>query len=170
MKIFDYCPSCGSNGIAFDKVKRFYCKDCNFTYFHNVAAAVAAVLEYDGRIVLVKRSREPRSGMLDLPGGFIDPNESAEDAIKREIKEELSIELKKVRYFASCPNFYEYKEVPYCTCDLFFYSRLDIPPESFEKNEIEELLLLKPSEVQYDQIAFESTKACLSFFEKSQAR
>jgi len=170
MKIFEYCPSCGSNAIAFDSFKKFYCKECNFTYFHNVAAAAAAVLEYDGRIVLVMRSREPCHGKLDLPGGFIDPNESAEDALRREIKEELSIELGTVGYLTSCPNFYEYKGIPYCTCDLFFYSRLDARPETFDESEIKELILLKPSDVQYDKIAFESTKACLKFFKNSQAR
>ncbi|MFH1719444.1 MAG: NUDIX domain-containing protein [Planctomycetota bacterium] len=169
MKIFDYCPSCGSKGVSFDGVKRFYCKDCRFTYYHNVAAAVAVVLEYDGKIVLVRRSKEPRKGKLDLPGGFIDPNESAEDAVKREIKEELDIDVGTIRYLASCPNVYEYKRVPYCTCDLFFYSRLDAPPGSFDKSEIEELVLLKPSDVQRDQIAFESTKACLRLFKSSQA-
>jgi len=166
MKIFDYCPSCGSDGISFDGIKMFHCKDCNLTYFHNVAAAVAAVLEYDGRIVLARRNKEPRSGKLDLPGGFVDPNESAENAVKREIREELSIELKEVEYLASHPNLYEYKGVPYCTCDLFFYSNLSEPPKSFDKHEIEELVLLKPSKVQYDQLAFESIKACLGFFKK----
>ena len=169
MKIFEYCPSCGSNGITFDSFKKFYCKKCNFIYFHNVAVAAGAVLEYDCRIVLVRRRREPGSGKLDLPGGFIDPNESAEGALKREVKEELSIELGTIRYLMSCPNFYEYKGVPYCTCDLFFYSRLDAAPESFDENEIRELVLLKPSDLQYGQIAFESVKACLKFFKDSQA-
>jgi len=168
MKIFDYCPTCGSKDISFDGVKRLYCKDCRFTYYHNVAGAVAIVLECSGKIVLVRRSKEPGKGKLDLPGGFIDPNESAEDAVRREIKEELDIDVGSIRYLASSPNVYEYKGVPYSTCDLFFYSRLDAPPESFDKSEIEELVLLKPSDVQDDQIAFESTKACLGLFKSSQ--
>jgi len=168
MKIFNYCPSCSSVAVSFDGLKRFCCKDCRFTYFHNVAAAAAAVLEYDESIVLVRRSREPCSGKLDLPGGFIDPNESGEDAIRREIKEELSIELGTIRYLTSQPNVYEYNGVTYFTCDLFFHSRLEAPPESFDKSEIEGLVLLKPSDIRYDQIAFESTKACLRFFKDSQ--
>jgi len=167
MKIFNHCPSCGSDAISFDGRKRFYCKDCRFTYFHNVAAAAAAVLEYDQRIVLVRRRREPCSGMLDLPGGFIDRNESAEDGIKREIREELGIELGTIRYLTSCSNVYEYKGVPYSTCDLFFHSRLEAPPASFDKSEIEELVLLKPSDIRDDQLAFESSKACLSLFKDS---
>jgi len=168
MTIFNYCPSCGSDAVSFDGLKRFYCKGCGFTYFHNVAVAAAAVLEYDERIVLVRRGREPCSGMLDLPGGFIDPNESAEDGIKREIKEELGIELGTIRYLMSRPNVYEYKGVTYCTCDLFFDCRLEALPAGFDKSEIEELVLLKPSDISDDQIAFESTKACLRLLKDSQ--
>jgi len=168
MKIFNYCPSCGSDAAAFDGFKMFCCKDCRFTYFHNVAAAAAAVLEYDESIVLVRRRRDPCSGKLDLPGGFIDPNESGEDAVRREIKEELSIELGTIRYLTSQPNVYEYKGVTYFTCDLFFHSRLEALPACFDKNEIEEWMLLKLSDIRYDQIAFESTKSCLRLLKDSQ--
>ena len=71
MKMFRFCPSCGSKGIFFDNIKEFKCNSCSFSYFHNVAAAAAAMLEYDGKILFIRRQREPRKGKLDLPGGFI---------------------------------------------------------------------------------------------------
>ena len=91
--MFDYCPSCGSRDVYFDNIKKFRCEACDFTFFQNVAAAAAAVLEYDGKIITIKRGQEPKKGMLDLPGGFLDPGETAEDGLKREIREELNIEL-----------------------------------------------------------------------------
>ena len=78
MKIFNCCPACGSSDIVFDDDKKLICWQCAFTYYHNVAAAVAAILEYDNKIVLIKRAKEPGKGKLDLPGGFVDPKESAE--------------------------------------------------------------------------------------------
>ncbi|OHB80286.1 MAG: hypothetical protein A2Z25_07030 [Planctomycetes bacterium RBG_16_55_9] len=160
--VFNRCPNCGAGGITFDGIKKLYCQECSFTLFHNVAAAVAAVLEYGEQIVLIKRSQEPGKGKLDLPGGFVDPDESAEEAVRREIREELSMELGTLKYLGSSPNTYEYMGVTYKTCDLFFSSRIDALPKVFDKTEIEELVLAKPSEVPAEKIAFESGRVCLS--------
>jgi len=161
MKPFNRCPACGSSDIVLEENKVFRCRDCAFTYFHNVAAAVGAILEYDGKIVLIKRAREPGKGKLDLPGGFIDPNESAEEAVIRETKEEICIDIKEPEYLGSYPNIYEYQDVLYHTCDLFFYCRIDALPVEFSKTEVEELVLLSPSEIPADKIAFDSVGLAL---------
>ncbi len=164
MKIFNCCPSCGAQEIFFDGVKKFNCKECSFAFYHNVAAAVGVILEYDRKILLTIRGKEPGKGKLDLPGGFIDPEESAEDAAKREIKEELKIDIGTLQYLGSFPNIYEYKDVVYNVCDLFFYSRINTLVTDFDRVEIEELVLVNPSEIPLDRMAFESTKMCLDHF------
>jgi NAD+ diphosphatase len=171
-KPFNYCPACGADGIVFDGTKKFSCRDCSFAYYHNVAAAVGAILEYDNKIVLIKRAKEPGKGKLDLPGGFVDPQESAEEALRREIKEELKIEVGKLKYLDSYPNIYKYEGVVYHTCDLFFYSKIDALPTNFDRTEIEELLLINPLEIPNERIAFESVKVGLGIFKalKSHAR
>src|SRR5208337_1820480 len=89
-QIFQYCPRCGKKGFAFDGEKAFNCPVCQFRYYINACSAVAAILvQPDGSIILTRRKFEPRQGFLDLPGGFVDPNERAEDAVRREILEEL---------------------------------------------------------------------------------
>jgi len=166
MKIFEYCPSCGSRDIYFDNIKRFRCEACSFTYFHNVAAAAAAVLEYEGKIIAIKRGQEPKKGMLDLPGGFLDPKETAEDGLKREIREELNIEIGDLKYLGSYPNIYKYKGVLYHTCDLFFHSKINVLPADSDRTEIEELVLIDPKNIPVDHFAFESTKVGLKLFSK----
>ena len=168
MKTFNYCPSCGEGDILFDGIKQFNCKECSFEYYHNVAIAVAVILDYDHKILLTKRNEEPGKGKLDLPGGFVDPKESAEEAAKREIREELKIETGDMQYFGSFPNVYEYKDVVYNVCDLFFYSRINTLVTDFDRTEIQELIFLNPSEIPIDKLAFESTKMCLSHFCKIQ--
>jgi NAD+ diphosphatase len=167
MKTFNYCPSCGVGDILFDGVKQFNCQECSFTFYQNIATAVAVILEYDKKILLTKRGEEPGKGKLDLPGGFVDPKESAEDAIKREIREELKIEIETLQYLGSFPNIYEYKDVIYNVCDLFFYSRINTLPTDIDKAEIEELILVNPSEIPIDKFVFESTKMCLGHFCKN---
>lgn len=164
MDIFNYCPSCGAKGISYDGIKKYYCSDCSFTFFNNVAAAVAAILEFEGSIIFIKRNKEPGKGKLDLPGGFIDPNETVEEAIKREIQEELEIDVESFRYIGSCPNVYEYKNVEYHTCDMFFHSRIETYPQSYDEKEIEELVLIKPEDIIIEDIAFESMKKFLKLY------
>ena len=163
--MFNYCPSCGSRDVYFDNIKEFRCKACSFTFFQNVAAAAAAILEYDGKILAIRRGREPKKGMLDLPGGFLDPEESAEDGLKREVREELNIELGELTYLGSYPNIYKYKDVLYHTCDLFFYSKIDTLPTDLDRTEIDELLLLDPKDIPVDKFAFESTKVGLRYYQ-----
>ena len=160
-KPFNHCPACGSSDIVFEENKIFRCRDCSFTYFHNVAAAVGVILEYDSKIVLIKRAKEPGKGKLDLPGGFIDPNESAEEAVIRETKEEINIDINEPEYLGSFPNIYKYQDVLYHTCDLFFYCRIDVLPVEFSETEVEELVLLSPSEIPADRIAFDSVRLAL---------
>ena len=54
-------------------------------------AAVSAAIFRDGRVLLVKRSRPPSAGMWSLPGGHIEPGETALDAVHRELREETAI-------------------------------------------------------------------------------
>lgn len=162
--VFKYCPSCGKADISFAGLKELRCRSCSFTYFHNVATAVAAILELDGRIVLIRRGREPGKGKLDLPGGFAEPQEKAEEAIKREVMEELKLDLKAVEYLGSWPNVYEYEGVVYQTCDLYFHSKIDALPTDCDKEEVAELLVMAPAEVPFDQIAFQSTRMFLPRF------
>jgi NAD+ diphosphatase len=171
-KPFNYCPACGSSEISFSDMKKLVCRDCSLTYYQNVAAAAAAILECDKKVVLIKRAREPGKGKLDLPGGFVNPNESAEEALRREIEEELKIEVGGLEYLGSYPNVYQYKGVVYYTCDLFFHSKIDAIGPEFDRTEIEELLLVDPLEIPEDRIAFESIKIGLRIFKslKSHAK
>ncbi len=166
MKTFKFCPSCKSDDVSFDGVKEFKCNACSFTYFHNTAAAAAAILEYDGKILFIRREREPRKGKLDLPGGFIDPNESAEDGLNRELQEELGITLDTMKYIGSAPNVYKYKNVTYNTCDLLFYSKIETIPTKLDKSEIATLELLNPSKINKNDIAFISTQIGLELLKK----
>lgn len=164
MKKFSFCPSCGSKKIQFDGIKQYKCESCSFIYFQNVAASAAAMLEYDGKILFVRRAREPRKGKLDLPGGFIDPNESAEEGMNRELKEELGITFEHMEFLGSAPNIYLYKDVTYHTCDLFFYAKIRSLPADIDNSEIVSLELIDPLKVDKNEVAFESTKKGIELF------
>lgn len=120
-KILTYCPRCGGSHFRSYGIKANKCGDCGFVFYFNSAAAVAAIIKDSrNRVLLTKRAFEPGKGMLDLPGGFVDPLESAEEALKREILEELHLTITTCSYLGSFPNTYLYGGVVYFTCDLVY--------------------------------------------------
>ena len=122
---FNMCPECGSKNIEWRNGKKWLCPDCGFDLYCNVAAAVGIVLYDDEYNILFEvRAKEPRKGFLCLPGGFVDPDESTEDAVVRECREELGAEVHGSKFLCSFPNTYEYKNFVYKTCDIFFKTKL----------------------------------------------
>jgi ADP-ribose pyrophosphatase YjhB (NUDIX family) len=89
-------------------------------WYHNVAAAVAGFVEYDNQLLLTRRRYPPAEGELDLPGGFADPYETAEEALRREVAEELNLHLGPLLYLGSAHNRYPFKTITYHTLDSFF--------------------------------------------------
>ena len=161
MKILKFCPDCGKESLNWDGEKKWSCPNCNFRLYNNVAGAVAVVIRCGEEIYLTRRNRDPKKGKLDLAGGFVDPKESAENACKRELFEELQlqIDIENLKYLTSLPNIYQYKEIDYNTIDLFFEYRVS---EKFEVNielsEIAEVQWIPIKELDLDDLAFDSQK------------
>ncbi|SDI34040.1 NUDIX domain-containing protein [Chryseobacterium taeanense] len=166
MKILKYCPNCGKESLNWDGEKKWSCSNCNFRLYNNVAGAVAVVIRCDNEIYLTRRNRDPKKGKLDLAGGFVDPKESAEETCKRELFEELQLEvdISKLKYLKSLPNIYQYKEIDYNTIDLFYEYNV---AEKFEVNldfsEISEAIWIPIKDLNLEDIAFDSQK---KFFEE----
>lgn len=121
-----FCPKCGSANFPATSSRSFKCRDCSFHYFVNSSAAVAVLLFNEkGELLLTRRAIEPYKGKLDLPGGFIDPGESGEQAAIREIHEELGIPIHSLKYFGSFPNEYVYSGYSVFTIDLAFFAQTE---------------------------------------------
>lgn len=164
---FKFCPACGSTEFKFNGEKLFTCSACSFSYYINPATAAVAIIESpDGRIVLVRRKYEPRAGHLDLPGGFVDIMESAEDAIIREIREETGIQIHSLRYLASFPNEYLYNGLKYFTCDIGFVCTSDQLESIKPADDVSEAMLVRPGEINFAEIAFPSIEKMLRHYIK----
>ncbi|MCR5483350.1 MAG: (deoxy)nucleoside triphosphate pyrophosphohydrolase [Bacilli bacterium] len=79
---------------------------------------VAALIEKEGKYLIARRSTgsEDVLGKWEFPGGKVEPGESEEHAIEREIKEEFEMDIKAIRYLTN--NICEY---PSKTIDLRLY-------------------------------------------------
>ena len=162
---FNHCPSCSSTHFDYNNNLKFHCHDCDFVLYHNIAAAVALVFTFDNKILFTVRNVDPDKGKLDLPGGFIDPNETAEEAACREIEEELGFEINPsdLRYVTTTPNDYLYKNVAYRTLDIFYECKLSSDTIAVKaKDEIQDLVWLKRNEIVLDAIGFVSIRKVIN--------
>ncbi len=156
-----HCPRCGSTLLTWHSRKHFECGSCGFVLFLNIAAAVAVIMECRGKLLFGVRKHDPGRGMLDLPGGFANAGESAEDAGRREIKEELGIVIPEMNYLFSFPNTYPYCGMVYDTLDLIFLAHFEEPPELKPADDLEDAVWVDRDAVEYDRIAFTSIRKAL---------
>jgi len=84
LETFRYCPKCGSNDFKIHNALSRHCANCGFTYYQNPRASTAAfIVNAKGELLVARRGKEPAKGTLDLPGGFVDNNENAEQGMVR---------------------------------------------------------------------------------------
>lgn len=161
MENLKFCPKCGNESLNWDGEKKWNCKVCDYVLFHNVAGAVAVVIKCGNEILLTRRNQEPKKGKLDLAGGFVDPKETAEETCARELFEEMKIkiDISKLKYLASLPNIYEYKNIIYNTLDIFYeYESEEKFEVKLEISEISETVWLKIKDIKPAEIAFDSQR------------
>ncbi len=122
--MFKYCPKCKTK-LNQTNNRVINCLNCGFRFYFSPAATNAVVIQNDkGAILLVKRKNEPKKGYWDFPGGFLEYDESAEDSVKREINEELDIELINFKYFRSYSDRYLFKGINYHTINFVYIAKI----------------------------------------------
>jgi len=165
--LFAHCPRCGqlrSAGVTPGR-NPFHCPACQFTFYFNTASAVAVIIEgIDGRILLIRRGREPAKGRLAMPGGFTDPGETGEVATRREIREELGLELADLTYLGSWPNVYHAGGFAVPVLDIFFRARLASATMTLDPEEVSGADWFDPLQIELEHIAFPSMRSALTFY------
>jgi mutator protein MutT len=156
-----HCPACGGSDFPVDSRKSRRCSACGFTFFINAGAAVAVILECDGELLLTVRAEDPGRGALGLPGGFVDPGESLEQALRREVQEEIGLELPDVEYLASYPHSYQDGDVRIPTCDAVFLCRVPERPDVRALDEVSEVRWIAAADIALEDIAFPSLRAAV---------
>ena len=126
LHLFRYCPKCGSNHFVENNFKSKRCEDCGFIYYFNPSSAtVAVIINKNKELLVATRANDPAKGTFDLPGGFVDMNETGEEAVIREVLEETSLSITSVKYLFSIPNTYMYSGFEVQTTDMFFLCNTD---------------------------------------------
>ena len=97
-----FCGKCGTamQPHANPAERAFVCPTCGYVSYPKLSPAVISLVVRDDKILL-QRNTHYRTANWTLVAGFVDPGESFEEAVRREIHEEASLEVEDLRYFGS---------------------------------------------------------------------
>lgn len=122
-----FCHLCGTK---LDQKEEFvwYCPSCDNTLYANPKPCVdLALFNTKGELLIAKRGREPNKGKYDLPGGFVDCNETYEEALFREMEEELGLKPEDIttpKYVTSFTFVYPFGKEVYLNVVAAFQAQL----------------------------------------------
>ncbi len=97
-----FCPKCGAPTKIMDAGYRRLCDKCNAEHFPRVDPVVI-MLATHGEACLVGRGKQFPPGMFSALAGFVEPGETIEEAVRREVMEEASVKVGEVTYYATQP-------------------------------------------------------------------
>jgi ADP-ribose pyrophosphatase len=162
---FQYCPRCATKHDDPGRVP-FRCGECGFAVFFGPVAAVGGlIVNATGQLLLVRRARDPGKGKWGLPGGFVDREETIEEALTREVYEETRLRLDTTELLVTFPNRYDYSGVVTSVIDLFYVCRAADPISvELEAAELDEFAWVMPTRAHLDKMAFPSNRRAIEFW------
>ncbi len=95
-----FCSRCGAKTLQKPGERGKECPDCRELFYPRISPAVIVLIRKGNEILLARSPNSP-PGMYSLIAGFIEPGESAEAAVVREVKEEVGIKIRDIRYFGT---------------------------------------------------------------------
>jgi len=149
-----YCSKCGheveSKIVEDDHRPRFVCPSCNTIHYQNPNVVVGSIPMWQGKILMARRSIEPRIGTWNLPAGFLENGETVEEGAARELYEETKAKIENLRLF----SVYSVARIN----QIHIYYIADLISDYYEITpESSEIQLMEISEIPWDEISFPST-------------
>jgi ADP-ribose pyrophosphatase YjhB (NUDIX family) len=169
-KVLHFCPFCGADAFRPGDGHYLQCGVCGKKLYINAAGAVACIIvNPQGEILFTRRKYDPSKGMLDLPGGFVDPEETAESAARREVYEELNLKVDSMQYIGSSNNRYLYGGIVYFTLDLGFECKVSDFSTLRAGDDAAGYVFLAPDKINIDEIGFLSIRTLVQLYIRNRA-
>ncbi|MCZ3364524.1 MULTISPECIES: NAD(+) diphosphatase [Methanobacterium] len=97
-----YCGRCGFQTEALQGENAKICPECGFISYTRISPAIITAVLKDDKILLARGSNFPEN-WYSIIAGFVEPGETLEECVKREVAEEVGLKVKNIRYFGSQP-------------------------------------------------------------------
>lgn len=163
----EFCPKCTTKleWRSTGDRQRPTCPACGFVFYLNPVVGAGALVEKDGRVVLVRRGIGPKAGYWSLPAGYVEADEMAEDAAVREMEEETGLQIE----IDDLLGVYSFGSEPQ-TGVLILYSAHPVGGELRAGDDAQEVQTFDPSEIPPDeQIAFRTHLQALRDWRRARA-
>jgi NAD+ diphosphatase len=97
-----YCGACGTLTTQLAGERCMKCPSCGFAAYPRISPAMMVLVKRESSILLARHNNSP-TGFFTALAGFVESGESVEDAIHREVFEEVGLKVGAINYFASQP-------------------------------------------------------------------
>lgn len=97
-----YCGKCGTKTLVKERGMSLICPNCGSAFHGKIQPAVIIAIHNENRLLMARHSYNTRVPYA-LIAGFVEMGESIEEAVRREVKEEVGIDIKNIRYMGSQP-------------------------------------------------------------------
>ena len=132
--------------------------NCELCAFKNPKATATGIIIQDNKLLLLKRLEEPFAGMWDLPGGYMQEKEEPDATLRRELKEELRVEVSNLEFIRSFPGAALWKEQEFLILSLFYLVDLQGQEIDLNNKENSAYSWVSISELKSEDIAFDSNQ------------
>jgi ADP-ribose pyrophosphatase YjhB (NUDIX family) len=131
-----YCYHCGGNLIQNSQAgfSREVCSQCGFIHYQQYKVGVAAIIFNDNKLLLLKRNQEPWKDHWYIPAGYVEIEETPEEAVHREVKEEAGFLVEILKFHTML----SYQDDPRGNGIILFYLCKKIGGEFIANEEISE--------------------------------
>ena len=147
----NYCTQCGARVELKipdgDNLPRHICISCEYIHYSNPKIVAGCIIEWENKILLCKRAIEPRYGLWTLPAGFMENNETVEQAALRESLEEANANIETI-------GLYCLFNIPYISQVYIMYRAKLLDMNFHPGAESLEVELFEESQIPWDEIAF----------------
>jgi NAD+ diphosphatase len=159
----NFCRRCGT-ALTQKSEGVFECGNGHTLFSAAAPTAGIFFVNENNEVLMSVRGIEPDKGMLDSPGGFVEEHETVEEALVRELNEELGVtpdQYEPPQFLCTATNDYKYQGEARSVMSVFFWSRLKPGVTPMANDDVAEVNFMPLSEINLDEIGGNDVKAAV---------
>lgn len=164
-----YCMHCSSL-LKEKSIGQYRCPKCDARLYDNPKPGVSSfIITNNNKVLLGVRSKEPYRGMLDGLGGFVDTDETFEQALYRELKEEAGLtkaHIYSMTYLTSVCDDYPWQPLDHKVTSAYFVVKLKPSATLVPNDDVSEIVELDYKNIDQDLFAWQGMRDAYSEFKK----